>query len=425
MAPFNGGGETRIHPFSGQHEVAIRRTGSRTPGELFRSRQKRGAPFLDHTGLRHGGSGPAQGGGDLGPDPLGDGGIRLLDQRQGGTHRDGGDVVAYEEPLGRRPDHAEKRNFQKRQSPALDTKMQVDDWGKQVGSDDLGQQLANVPGCDGEDDGIPGGDRFEPTRRQEAADPAAIALKASHPDSEPHLDAVLIEPLESRPDQRVGKALAGDQRRRAGGALRQRLADHRHQQACGRDIRGSVQHRDGEWFPKAPVEGTLGPEELSDRPVAGIEQLQALQIFAERCATHAAVLVEDPPRDRSVIYVDGPPLTGVEIEKWEYGTRRPGQPIAGADAIEIVKGGIISRQHEMIAVVDLGLKQRIMPGAAAPTRLGRGLMNHDREPARGEFDSGGKAGDTGPDDVNRLHRGSEQPVTQGYGKHFRLANQPF
>src|SRR5262249_41514640 len=113
--------------------------------------------------------------------------------------------------------------------------------------------------------------------------------------------------------------------------------------------------------PEAVEERSLRAEQLGDRPLAGIQEAQAVNIFAKRGAANPSVLVEDPPGHRAAIDIDGPALARLQVKEWEDGALGSDQPVTGADAVEISERCPIARQHQVIAVVDLGFKQRVMP----------------------------------------------------------------
>ena len=239
--------------------------------------------------------------------------------------------------------------------------MQVHDRRKFARCRDLGHELADRPGRHRGDHGVAGQDRLAAARRHQRGDTVRGALEAADLGAEADIDAALIEHRERRRDEGVGKAAPGDQRRRFAGALGQRLADHRQQQPRRRLVRRRVEDGDGERLPETVEERPLRAKELAHRPVAGIEQPQPLDIFGKRGAAHPPVLVENPPRHRSAIDVDGPAFARFEVEEGEDGALRPAQPVAGADAVEIAERCPIARQHQMIAIVDLGLEQRVVP----------------------------------------------------------------
>src|SRR6185312_7703960 len=111
---------------------------------------------------------------------------------------------------------------------------------------------------------------------------------------------------------------------------------------------------------------------------------------------------EHPERQSGIAEIEQPALAGRDIDKRKLRDLRSDQPGLGADRPCIGHRMMVARQQEMVAVVDGEVGRRVEIGTATAARGLRGFVKAHEPTGIGEPHGGGKAGDSGADNVNSL-----------------------
>src|ERR1700722_3112962 len=108
---------------------------------------------------------------------------------------------------------------------------------------------------------------------------------------------------------------------------------------------------------------------------AGEGELDRGEIVQPAGTGHAPCRRSDPPGDRSLIGAHDETTVPRQIEEVETVAFGTDETIAGADHTQILLHARVSRQNEVIAVIDNPVDFAVMIGSATPTSLSRGLVN--------------------------------------------------